>query len=127
MGFDLRMEPYATMCQDERPESRIFDELCFWDIDKLLGRLGLNWDDFSATADIDGRLPHDAALKLLADTEPHRALAGKLLALLDLYRQWYERPEVIPTAMKGISMGRRPGMEGKIGHLPEKRPYLVLI
>ena len=62
MGVDLMMEPYATMCQDERPESRIFDELCFPDIDKLFARLGLNWDDFFATADIDGRLPHDAAL-----------------------------------------------------------------
>ena len=126
MGVDLRMEPYATMCQDERPESRIFDELCFSDIDKLFGRLGLNWDDFYAVVDIDGRLPHDGALRLLAEIEPHRALAGKLLALLDLYRDWYAHPEIVPMAFQGISQGRRPGMESRIGHLPDKRPYLVL-
>jgi hypothetical protein len=27
MGVDLRMEPYAKMCRDGLPESRIFDEL----------------------------------------------------------------------------------------------------
>ena len=127
MGTDLMMEPYATMCQDERPESRIFDELCFPDIDKLFARLGLNWDDFFATADIDGRLPHDAAFRLLAEVEPHRPLAGKLLTLLHLYRDWYEHPDRVATQMQGISKGRAPGMEGRIGHLPEKRPYLVLI
>jgi hypothetical protein len=84
MGVDLRLEPYATMFEKERPESRIIDELCVPDIDKLFARLGLSWDDFFATADIDGRLPHDAALRLLAKLEPHRPLAGKLLTLLHL-------------------------------------------
>ena len=48
MGIDLRMEPYATMFKNERPESRIIDELCFPDIDKLLDRLGMIWGDFGA-------------------------------------------------------------------------------
>ena len=59
MGVDLRLEPYATMFEKERPESRIVDELCVPDIDKLFARLGLNWDDCFATGDIDGRPPHE--------------------------------------------------------------------
>jgi hypothetical protein len=43
MSIDLRMEPYATMFENERPESRIIPELCFPDVDKLLDRLGLPW------------------------------------------------------------------------------------
>lgn len=50
MGVDLRMESYASMFEKERPESRIIDELCFPDIDKLFGQLGLSWDDLSAAA-----------------------------------------------------------------------------
>jgi hypothetical protein len=140
MGVDLRMEPYATMFQKERPESRIIDELCFPDIDKMLDRLGVIWGDFYAVVDKDGRLPHDAALKLLAAVESHQlppeltrdaraALSdkrGKLLILLRYYRDWYEHPERVATQMQGISKGRAPGMEGQIGHLPDKRPWLVL-
>jgi hypothetical protein len=140
MGVDLRMEPYATMFQKERLESRIIDELCFPDIDKMLDRLGVIWGDFYAVVDKDGRLPHDAALKLLAAVESHQlppeltrdaraALSdkrGKLLILLRYYRDWYEHPERVATQMQGISKGRAPGMEGQIGHLPDKRPWLVL-
>jgi hypothetical protein len=56
MGVDLRLEPYATMFEKERPESRIIDELCVPDItDKLRDRLGLSWDDFYAAIDEEGR------------------------------------------------------------------------
>jgi hypothetical protein len=126
MGVDLRMEPYATAYQRERPESRIMDELCFPDIDKLCDRLGLSWYDFYATVDEAGRLPHDAALKLLAACESHHALAGSLLTLLRHYRQWYEHPDRVATQMQGISKGRAPGMEGRIDHLTDKRPWLML-
>ena len=74
MGVDLRMEPYAEMFEEERPESRIIDELCFPDItDKLCDRLGLRWDDFYAAIDEQGRVPHDAALRLLAVVESQHA------------------------------------------------------
>ena len=126
MGVDLRMEPYATMFEKERPDSRIVDELCFPDIDKLCDRLGLSWYDFYATVDEEGRLPHDAALRLLAACESHHALAGSLLSLLRHYRQWYEHPDRVATQMQGISKGRAPGTDGRIGHLPDKRPWLVL-
>jgi len=127
MGTDLRMEPYATMFEKERPESRIIPELCFPDItDKLCDRLGLSWDDFYATIDEEGCLPHEAALKLLVAVESHHALAEKLLTLLHYYRDWYENPELVATQMQGISKGRAPRMEGEIGHLPDKRPWLVL-
>ncbi len=126
MGVDLRMEPYATMFEKERPDSRIVDELCFPDTDKLCDRLGLSWYDFYATVDEEGRLPHDAALRLLAACESHHALAGSLLTLLRHYRQWYEHPDRVSTQMQGLSKGRAPGMEGRIGHLPDKRPWLVL-
>ena len=127
MGTDLRMEPYATMFERERPESRIIPELCVPDItDKLCDRLGLSWDDFYAAIDEEGRLPHEAALRLLAAVESHHALAEKLLTLLHYYRDWYENPERVATQMQGISKGRAPRMEGEIGHLPDKRPWLVL-
>jgi hypothetical protein len=127
MGVDLRMEPYATMFEKERPESRIIDELCFPDVtDKLCDRLGLSRDEFRELADKDGRLPHEAALRLLAAVESHHALAEKLLTLLHYYRDWYENPELVATQMQGISKGRAPRMEGEIGHLPDKRPWLVL-
>lgn len=80
MGVDLRMEPYAKMCQNGLPESRIFDELG----------------------------------------------PESLLILLDLYRRLYEHPEHVAVQMQGISQGRRPGMEGRIGSLSYKRPWLVL-
>lgn len=51
----LRMEPYATMFENERPESRIIAELYYPDIDKLFASLGLSLDDFYAVADKDGR------------------------------------------------------------------------
>jgi hypothetical protein len=127
MGIDLRMEPYAEMFETERPESRIIDELCFPDItDKLCDRLGLSWDDFYSAIDEKGRLPHEAALKLLVAVESHHALAEKLLTLLHYYRDWYENPERAATQMQGITQGRAPGMEGRIGHLPDPRPWLVL-
>lgn len=127
MGVDLRMEPYATMFEKERPESRIIDELCFPDItDKLIDRLGLSWNDFYALVYEEGRLPHEAALRLLAAVESHHALAEKLLTLLHYYRDWYENPERVATQMQGITQGRAPGMEGRIGHLPDQRPWLVL-
>jgi hypothetical protein len=127
MGIDLRMEPYAEMFEKERPESRIIDELCFPDItDKLCDRLGLSWNDFYAAIDEEGRLPHEAALRLLAAVESHHALAEKLLTLLHYYRDWYENPERVATQMQGISKGRAPRMEGEIGHLRDPRPWLVL-
>jgi hypothetical protein len=140
MVVDLLMEPYATMFENERPESRIIEELCFPDIDKLFGHLGMRWDDYSIDA-VNGRLPHDAALRLLAAVESHQlppelnrgnarsALIDKrdkLLVLLHYYRNWYEHPDRVPTQMQGISKGRAPGMEGRIGHLPDKRPWLVV-
>lgn len=143
MGVDLRMEPYAEMFEKERPESRIIDELCFPDItDKLCDRLGLRWDDFYAAIDEEGRLPHDAALRLLAAVESHQlppelnrgnarsALIDKrdkLLVLLHYYRNWYEHPDRVPTQMQQF-VGSAPGMAGKIGHLPEseRQPWLVL-
>jgi hypothetical protein len=127
MGVDLRLEPYATMFEKERPESRIIDELCFPDItDKLIDRLGLSWNDFYALVYEEGRLPHEAALRLLAAVESHHALAEKLLTLLHYYRDWYENPERVATQMQGITQGRALGMEGRIGHLPDPRPWLVL-
>ena len=127
MGVDLRLEPYATMFEKERPESRIIDELCFPDItDKLIDRLGLSWNDFYALVYEEGRLPHEAALRLLAAVESHHALAEKLLTLLHYYRDWYENPELVAKQMQGITQGRAPGMEGRIGHLPDPRPWLVL-
>ena len=126
MGVDLRMEPYATMFETERPESRIIDELCFPDIDKLIDRLGLSWNDFYALVYEEGRLPHEAALRLLAAVESYQAAPEKLLTLLQYYRDWYENPERVATQMQGISQGRAPGMEGRIGHLPDPRPWLVL-
>jgi hypothetical protein len=119
MGVDLRMEPYATMCQNERPESRIFDELCLPDIDELFASLGLSLDEFHALADKDGRLPHEAALRLFKKGQMGGTLAH-------YYSQWYEHPELVAIQMQGISKGRAPRMEGEIGHLPDKRPYLVL-
>jgi len=126
MGVDLRMEPYATMFEKERPESQIIDELCFPGIDKLIDRLGMSWDDFHAFVYEEGRLPHEAVLKLLVAVESNQAPPEKLLTLLHLYRQWYENPERVATQMQGISKGRAPCLEGQIGHLPDKRPYLVL-
>jgi hypothetical protein len=127
MGIDLRMEPYAEMFEKERPESRIIDELCFrTSPNKLCDRLGLSWNDFYAAIDEEGRLPHEAALRLLAAVESHHALAEKLLTLLHYYCDWYENPERVATQMRGITQGRAPGMEGRIGHLPDPRPWLVL-
>lgn len=126
MGVDLMMEPYATMFERERPESRIIDELCFPRIDKLIDRLGLSWDNFYALVYEGGRLPHEAVLKLLAAVESHQAPPEKLLILLHLYRDWYEHPDRVAVQLQGISKGRAPEMEGEIGHLPDKRPWLVL-
>ncbi len=127
MGVDLRMEPYAEMFQKERPGLRIIDEFCFLDIDKLFGRLGLSWDDFGAAADKDGRLPHEAALRLLAAVEPHQAPAKKLLILLHYYSQWYEHPDRIPMQMHQF-VGTVPGMAGVVGHWEpdRRRSWLVL-
>ena len=126
MGVDLMMEPYATMFERERPESRIIDELCFPRIDKLIDRLGLSWDNFYALVYEGGRLPHEAALKLLAAVESYQAPPEKLLILLHLYRDWYEHPDPVAVPLQGISRGRAPEMEGEIGHLPDKRPWLAL-
>jgi hypothetical protein len=46
--------------------------------------------------------------------------------LLHYYRDWYENPELVARQMQGISKGRAARMEGEIGHLPDKRPWLVL-
>jgi hypothetical protein len=126
MGVDLMMEPYATKFREERPGSRIIDEFCFPDIDKLFGRLGLRWDDYSVDA-LNGRLPHDAALRLLAAVEPHQALAEKLLTLLLYYRQWYEHPDRVLGQMQQF-VGTVPGIAGRVAHLSEseRRPYLLL-
>jgi hypothetical protein len=128
MGVNLRMEPYAEMFEKERPGLRIIDEFCFPDIDKLFDRLGLRWDDYSVDA-VNGRLPHDTALRLLAAVEPHQALAEKLLTLLHYYGQWYEHPDRVPTQMQQPQfIGSVPGMAGKVGHwtLEERLPRLVL-
>jgi hypothetical protein len=140
MGVDLRMEPYAEMFEKERPGLRIIDEFCFPDIDKLCDRLGLSWGDFYAVIDNEGRLPHEAALRLLAAVESHQippeltgdarsALIDKrdrLLVLLRYCRDWYEYPERVPTQMQQF-VGSAPGMAGKISsYLTDKRPWLVL-
>jgi hypothetical protein len=111
MSIDLRMKPYATMFEKERPESRIIDELCFPNPDKLFGYLGLNWYDYAVNP-FSGCLHHYAAFenprggssrsrfhwKLSDDA---RAVLidkrAKLITLLRLYRQWYEHPERVPT------------------------------
>ena len=72
-------------------------------------------DDFYAVADKEGRLPHEAALRLL----------GKV-GVVHYYSQWYEHPDSVSPQLQGILKGRAPGMEGLIGHLPDKRPWLVL-
>jgi hypothetical protein len=110
MGVDLRMEPYATMFEKERPKSRIIDELCFPDIDKLLEYLGRKWDEYSVDA-VSGRLPHDAALRLLTTVETHQIPAQKLLTLLHYYRDWYENPDRVAMQMQGISKARAPRLE----------------
>lgn len=128
MGVNLRMEPYAELFEKERPGLRIIDAFCFPDIDKLFGRLGLRWDEYSADA-VDGRLPHDTALRLIAAVEPHQALAEKLLTLLLYYRQWYEHPDLVPTQMQQPQfVGSVPGMVGEVGHwaLDKRQPRLVL-
>ena len=119
MGVDLRMEPYATMFEKERPESRIIPELCLPDVDKLFESLGLSLDEFHALADKEGRLPHEAALRLFKKGQIGGTLAH-------YYSQWYEHPELVAIQMRGISKGRAPRMEGEIGHLPDLRPWLVL-
>jgi hypothetical protein len=122
MGVGLRMEPYATMCQDDHPELLIFDELCFPDIDKLMDRLGLNWNDFYGRVYEEGRLPHEAALRLLAAVESYQPPPEKLLILLQLYRDWREHPGRVFVQMQGISKGRAPGMEGKSAIAPTRVP-----
>jgi hypothetical protein len=109
------MEPYATMYEKERPESRIIPELCVPDVDKF----GLSLDKFHALTDKDGRLPHEAALRLFKKGQMGGTLAH-------YYSQWYEHPELVAIQMQGISKGRAPRMEGEIGHLADKRPWLVL-
>jgi hypothetical protein len=80
MGVDLRMEPYATMFEKERPESRIIPELCLPDVDKLFESLGLSLDEFHALADKEGRLPHEAALRLFKKgQEPLSFINAQLL------------------------------------------------
>ena len=140
MGVDLRMEPYAEMFEKERPGLRIIDEFCFPDIDKLFGHLGMKWDDYSIDA-VNGRLPHDAALRLLAAVESHQlppelnrgnarsALIDKrdkLLVLLHYYRNWYEHPDRVPTQMQQF-VGSAPRQAGKICHLPESDRQLWLL
>jgi hypothetical protein len=120
MGVDLMMEPYATKFREQRPGSRIIDEFCFPDIDKLFGRLRLRWDEYSVDA-LNGRLPHDAALSLLAAVEPHQALAEKLLTLLLYYRQWYEHPDRVPGQMQQF-VGTVPGMAGRIRSYLDEHP-----
>jgi hypothetical protein len=142
MGVNLRMEPYAKLFEEDRPGLRILDEFCFPDIDKLFGHLGMRWDDYSIDA-VNGGLPHEAALRLLAAVESHQlppelnrgnarsALIDKrdkLLVLLHYYRNWYEHPERVSPQLQGILKGRAPGMEGRIGHLPEseRQSWLLL-
>ena len=97
------------MFEKERPESRIIDELCFPDItDKLIDRLGLSWNDFYALVYEEGRLPHEAALRLLAAVESHHALAEKLLTLLHYYLRLVRESRTCCYAMQGITQGRAP-------------------
>ena len=50
-----------------------------------------------------------------------------LIAMLRLYREWYEHLERIPTQLQGVLSGRAPSiMAGLVGHLPERRPWLAL-
>jgi hypothetical protein len=103
MGVDLRLEPYAELFEKEQPALRIIDEFCFPDVDNLLGRLGLRWDDYSVFA-VNDRLPHDVALKLLDAVEGHQAPPPKLLTFLRHYRFWYENPEFIPPRYSNRSI-----------------------
>ena len=96
------------------------------DVRALIDHLGLSWDNFYALVYGEGRLPHEAALKLLAAVESYQAPPEKLLILLHRYRDWYEHPDRVAVQLRGISKGRAPEMEGEIGHLPDKRPWLVL-
>jgi len=134
------MEPYAEMYQAESLESRILDEFYFQNVDGLFESLGLTWDDYSAVDELDdkGRFPHEAALKISRAVEnnpvPHDVGAreilvqkrGKLLTMLGLYAEWHEHPERIPAQIQGILAGRAPGMEGRAGHLRDRRPWLAL-
>jgi len=134
------MEPYAETYQAERTESRMLDEFYFRDVDTLVSSLGLAWDNYSAVEELDerGRLPHDAALKLLQaiesipvpqDVASRQLVVGKrenLLTMLRLYREWCEHPERIPTQLQGVLAGRAPTMARLVGHLPERRPWLAL-
>jgi hypothetical protein len=114
------------MYLEESPELRVVDEFCFLEIDELFGRFELNWEDFRMLADKDGCLPHDAALRLLAAVELHRAPPKKLLTMLHHYREWYDHPETISKQIQGLLGGRAPAMADKIAHLGERRPHLVL-
>jgi hypothetical protein len=142
MGVDLRLEPYAKMFEEEKPALRIIDAFCFTDIDRLLGRLGLSLHD-CPVIDNEGRLPHEAALRLLYQVGTHEVppdvtadarfdlmdKRDKLLLLLQRYRDWYEHPERIPVQM-GEFVGTVPGMAGRIRSYldehPDVRTHLVL-
>jgi hypothetical protein len=76
------------------------------DVDKLFGNLGLSLDEFRALADKDGRLPHEAALKLL-----RKGQIGGTLA--HYYRDWHEHPELVAIQMQGILKGRAPRRKEK--------------
>jgi hypothetical protein len=143
MGFGLVMQPLFRIFCEEHPESfGMIERFCFrdaYDSLHLLGRLGLSWNDFTRRVGTDGRLPHDTALRLLAEVEARQlpselmgekryALMEKreqLLALLRLYRDWQEHPETIPRQMKDILRGQAVGKIGCVAELTE-RPWLEL-
>jgi hypothetical protein len=134
------MEPYAEMYRAERLVSGMLDEFYFRDVDTLTSSLGLTWDDYSAVEELDesGRLPHEAALKLLQviestpvpqDVASRQLVVGKcdnLLTMLRLYQEWCAHPERIPAQLQGVLAGRAPAMADLVGHLPERRPCLAL-
>jgi hypothetical protein len=58
---------------------------------------------------------HGAALRLLWK-----------VGVFHYYSHWYEHPDSVSPQLQGILKGPAPGMEGQIGNLPDKRPWLVL-
>ena len=123
MGVDLRLEPYATMFEKERPESRIIDELCFPDItDKLIDRLGLSWNDFYALVYEEGRLPHEAALRLLAAVESHHALAESCLPCFTTTATGTRIPNVLPRKCRESLRAVRPAWRAESAISPTRVP-----
>ena len=114
------------------------DELCFPDIDKMLDPLGVLWGDFYAVVDKDGRLPHAAALKLLAAVESHQlppeltrdaraALSdkrGKLLIFASLLPRLVRESRTCCHADAGNLKGPRSSHGGRNRPPPRQAPLV---